>query len=59
MAGLRGGMHYPRSVGDFQAWFRTDSNCLGYLEWLRWPGGFTCPTTGHCGDFWAVWPIRN
>jgi hypothetical protein len=18
-----------------------------YLEWLRWPGGFTCPSCGH------------
>ena len=42
MASLRGGRQYPRSVGEFQAWFRTDSDCLDYLEWLRWPGGFTC-----------------
>jgi ISXO2-like transposase domain len=44
MAGLRGGQHYPGSAGEFQAWFRTDSDCLDYLEWLRWPGGFTCPS---------------
>ena len=40
-------MHYPRSIGEYQAWFRTDEDCLDYLEWLRWPGGFTCP---HCRD---------
>jgi transposase-like protein len=40
-------MHYPRSVGEFQAWFRTDADCLDYLEWLRWPAGFVCPA---CGD---------
>jgi transposase-like protein len=34
-------------VGEFQAWFRTDADCLDYLEWLRWPGGFAC---SGCGD---------
>jgi transposase-like protein len=34
-------------VGEFQAWFRTDADCLDYLEWLRWPAGFVCP---GCGD---------
>ena len=38
------GVHYPRSLGEFQAWFRTDADCLDYLEWLRWPGGFVCST---------------
>jgi hypothetical protein len=49
MARLRGGQHSPRSVGEFQAWFRTDSDYLDYLEWLRWPGGFTCPSCGYAG----------
>jgi transposase-like protein len=40
----RAGAHYPRSVGELQSWFRTDADCLDYLEWLRWPGGFTCPS---------------
>lgn len=43
----RAGMHYPRSLGEFQAWFRSDADCLDYLEWLRWPNGFACP---QCGD---------
>ncbi len=51
MARLRGGLHYPRSVGEFQAWFGTDGDCLDYLEWLRWPGGFTCPSCGHAGGW--------
>jgi transposase-like protein len=46
-----GGRHYPRSVGEFQAWFRTDAECLDYLEWLRWPGGFTCPSCDHAGGW--------
>ena len=29
------------------AWFSTDADCLDYLEWLRWPGGFVCPDCGH------------
>jgi transposase-like protein len=43
----RAGIHYPRSVGELQAWFRTDADCLDYLEWLRWPMGFVCPGCGH------------
>lgn len=41
------GKHYPRSVGEFQVWFGTDADCLDYLEWLRWPAGFSC---GSCGE---------
>jgi len=47
----RAGTHYPRSVGEFQAWFPTDADCLDYLEWLRWPAGFACPTCGHDGGW--------
>jgi len=43
----RAGAHYPRSAGEFLAWFRTGEDCLDCLEWLRWPGGFACP---HCGN---------
>jgi len=47
----RAGTHYPRSVGEFHAWFRTDADCLDYLEWLRWPAGFVCPACGHTGGW--------
>jgi transposase-like protein len=50
---LAAGVHYPRSAGEFQAWFRTDSDCLDYLEWLRWPGGFVCPGCG-CAGAWRL-----
>ncbi|EQD39703.1 hypothetical protein B1A_16757, partial [mine drainage metagenome] len=43
------GVHYPRSTAEFQAWFRTDADCLDYLEWLRWPEGFVCPECSHAG----------
>jgi len=47
----RAGVHYPSSVGEFQAWFRSDADCRDYLEWLRWPGGFVCPDCGHAGGW--------
>src|SRR6266545_4468181 len=46
MSHPRGGAHYPRSVGEFQAWFQADADCLDYLQWLRWPDGFVCPACG-------------
>lgn len=44
---LHGGVHYPRSVGEFMSWFASDVDCLDYLEWLRWPDGFVCPGCGY------------
>jgi transposase-like protein len=38
-------------MGEFQAWFRTDGDCLDYLEWLRWPKGFVCPDCSHLGGW--------
>ena len=49
----RAGVHYPRSTGEFQSSFATDADCLDFLDWLRWPGGFVCPKCGHGGG-WAV-----
>lgn len=34
---------FPRSYGEFLAWFPNDAACLDYLDWLRWPAGFVCP----------------
>lgn len=49
----RAGVHYPRSWGDFQAWVRTDADCLDYLEWLRWPDGFVCPGVAITACSWG------
>ena len=49
----RGGVQYPRSLGEFQSWFATDADCLDYLEWLRWPEGFVCVRCGNVGA-WRV-----
>jgi transposase-like protein len=46
-----GGVHYPRSLGEFQAWFPTDGDCLDYLEWLRWPQGWVCQGCGRGGGW--------
>lgn len=43
----RASAQYPRSLGEFHAWFQTDADCLDYLEWLRWPSGFVCPTCAN------------
>jgi transposase-like protein len=45
------GAHYPRTTGELLAWFGTDGDCLDYLEWLRWPDGFTCPWCDHAGGW--------
>ncbi len=45
------GLHYPRSTGEFGAWFGTDADCLDYLKWLRWPDGFVCPGCGEPGGW--------
>jgi transposase-like protein len=47
----RASEHYPKSLGEFQSWFRSDADCLDYLEWLRWPDGFVCPFCGVTGGW--------
>ena len=37
---------YPRTFEQFLKWFQSEADCRDYLEWIRWPDGFTCP---HCG----------
>src|ERR1035441_7506645 len=49
----RAGLQYPRSLGEFQAWFSTDDACLDYLEWLRWPNGFVCPLCDSAGGWYT------
>jgi hypothetical protein len=38
-------------VGELQAWFRTDADCLDYLAWVRSPAGFVCPDWQHGGGW--------
>ncbi|HVP49868.1 MAG TPA: IS1595 family transposase [Candidatus Bathyarchaeia archaeon] len=37
------GKDYPKNYADFLSWFPDDTACLDYLDWLRWPSGFSCP----------------
>ena len=39
-----GGVDYPRTFQELQAWFPDDRACLLYLARLRWPDGFVCPS---------------
>ncbi|MGH9053219.1 MAG: IS1595 family transposase [Acidimicrobiia bacterium] len=41
-----GGVDYPRNWHEFEAWFRDEGACRAYLEMLRWPDGFICPSCG-------------
>ena len=56
------GTHYPRSVGEFQAWFRTDADCLGLLgvvvmaRWLRLRG--LRPRWWLAAGRWALQVLR-
>ncbi len=46
----KAGKHYPKNYADFLSWFPDDVACLDYLDWLRWPSGFSCPyCTGIVG----------
>jgi len=42
-SGIKG---YPSNWVEFQDWFATEESCAGYLEHLRWPQGFCCPSCG-------------
>jgi hypothetical protein len=48
---LKAGVHYRVSTGEMMVWFRTDADCLDYLEWLLWPNGFVCPRCSHDGGW--------
>jgi len=48
-----GGTDYPRSYAEFRSWFRDDAACLDYLDWLRWPAGWSCPVC-RCEVGWAL-----
>ena len=37
---------YPRTWTEFLDQFSSEDACLAYLEGLRWPNGFICPSCG-------------
>ena len=40
------GKDHPRNWNEFLDWFGSEEACLAYLERLRWPQEFVCPTCG-------------
>jgi len=42
-----GGEDFPRNQLEMTRWFSTQSECLDYLEWLRWPDGIVCRGCGN------------
>ena len=49
------GRDYPGSLPELRTWFRSDGDCVDYLDWLRWPDGFVCPWCAGVGD-WSASP---
>lgn len=47
------GVHYPGNYAAMRAWFPDDGACRDYLDWLRWPAGFRCPSCG-CTACWEL-----
>ena len=50
-----GGKDYPRTLGEFDCFFPSETACLEYLGRVRWPRGFRCPA---CGGR-ATWPTTR
>jgi hypothetical protein len=44
------GQDYPTNWNQFLDWFGSEEACLRYLEKLRWPQGFACPSCGELDD---------
>lgn len=38
---------YPKTLLEFEHWFRTEEACRDYLVMMRWPKGFRCPQCDH------------
>ena len=38
---------YPKTLMEFERWFRTEESCRSYLANLRWPNKFCCPRCKH------------
>ena len=49
---LVAGGDYPRTYREFVEMFPDDAACSAYLERLRWPTGFVCPTCASAAALW-------
>lgn len=46
IAAIEADKDYPGNWNEFLDWFGTEQACLAYLERLRWPQEFVCPSCG-------------
>ena len=51
---LVAGQDYPRTYREFVVMFPDEEACLRYIEGLRWPDGFICPTCGNINESWRA-----
>ena len=49
---------YPRTWTEFLEQFSSEDACLAYLEGLRWPNGFICPSCGVASEPYRASRIR-
>jgi len=45
-----GDLPFPKSLPEFQKLFPDDAHCAAYMERVRWPDGFVCPSCETAGD---------
>jgi len=48
------GQDYPRTYREFVTMFPDEEACIRYIERLRWPDEFVCPTCGNDNGFWRA-----
>lgn len=46
--------NYPQTLLEFQNLFPNELACARYLERIRWPEGFECPSCSYIGDPWRL-----
>lgn len=51
---LIAGTDFPRTLAEFDAFFRDEAACRQFLERLRWPDGFVCPSCGPGSSGWRM-----
>ena len=47
-----GGRDYPRDEGELEAALSTERACYEFIERIRFPGGYVCPSCGSRRDPW-------
>jgi Transposase zinc-ribbon domain len=45
-----GELPFPKSLPEFQKLFPDDAHCAAYMERVRWPNGFVCPSCETAGE---------